>query len=156
MEYVINGASIECAAASIVSRKIERTGVQNNPKLGLCKKYKCSRNSEAKISKELSPKKALLNPSSLLDLHDKISGETISILTSFKKDLCAIKAPNTGRHKAQFTDVDGFTQAIIVVQFPNLSEIKDPNQLKALMPKMESLLPEKSTGYINLPQQKNS
>ena len=136
MEYVILGASIECAAADIISRKIQRTSIQNIPQVGVCKKYKCSRNSEAHITKELTPKVAIVNLKSKLSLNDSVSGETITVFINNIKDKGLDKAPYSARHKAQFGSTKDFTHAFVTVQFPNISEIIDKKQLEALKLKL--------------------
>ncbi len=121
MEYVFEGASIECNSALISTRKIIKTSILNIPAIGVCKKYKCSRNSDVTILKELNPKTALINKNSFLNIEDKIKAETIIVITTDKKDIILKKTPYTGRHKSQIGRTNNFTQGIISETFPNLN-----------------------------------
>lgn len=129
MEYVILDASIECNGAQITARKIVRQSILNIPNVGQCKKYKCSRNSEAKIIKELFPKEHIINERSALNLGDEIRADTITLFVNNIKDSTLEKAPNTGRHNSQHGSTECFTHAIITTPFPNLKKVNDIKQV---------------------------
>lgn len=130
MKYVYQGASIESDSANIVSRKILLSSFQNIPNVGNCKKYNCSRNSEATIVKELNPKLPLYKTTSHLDLNDMIEAENIVVFVNQTNQLKIGKIAKSGRHNAQEANTNGFTYAEITMQFPNFALLKDPKQIK--------------------------
>jgi hypothetical protein len=117
MKYVILNASIECKGADIVSRNIPNKPTWvNEPKLGLCKHYICTDKSQVTITKELKPKKAIIDDKSQLDLGDRISGNAILVVVAAKSDLEYEVHSKSGRHKAQFASTRHFTYAKILTQ----------------------------------------
>jgi len=130
MKYVYQGASIECDSAEIVSRKILLSSFQEVLNVGRCKKYNCSRNSEARITAELNPKEPLYSETSHLDLNDKLEAENIIVFVNQSNQLKIEKIDNSHRHNAQQANTSGYTYAEITMQFPNFPELKDPRQVK--------------------------
>ncbi|MEP7169126.1 MAG: hypothetical protein ABI855_07110 [Bacteroidota bacterium] len=130
MKFVYQGASIECESAEIISRKILLSSFQEIPNVGRCKKYNCTRNSEATITKELNPKAPLYSETSHLNLGDMLEAENIVVFVNQANNLKVIKIDNTHRHNAQQANTNSFTYAEITMQFPNFTELKDPKQVK--------------------------
>ncbi len=58
-KFVHINCAIECTSAEVISRDIRRSSILNIKNIGLCFAYKCGKNSEAKILKELNPKKSI-------------------------------------------------------------------------------------------------
>lgn len=118
-KYIIP-ASIECLKANLKFRKIVVYRPCHNEKLNKqTYRYKCERDSSAFITKELEPKIALINPSSLLDLNDGIRGKTIFVLTILPIGKPRVEK-GSGRHKAQYYETNDFTFAKIEKIFPSI------------------------------------
>ena len=107
--------------------------------IGKCRTYKCSRNSEATILKELNPKRAYCNHNSALDINDKLESEDIFLAVNTNKSIKVELLNHTGRHKAQTFTTEHFTFAKISKQFPNIAQLNpqktiqepiDPNLLQ--------------------------
>jgi|GEM_PF-2663451 len=137
MEFVFQGASIECDSAEIISRDIKASSFVNLPEIGNCQKYNCKRNSEAKILEELEPKRALYKPGSHLDKDDTLKSEDIVIYINSLKSVKKEVIPFSHRHKAQKTITKCFTYAEISLQFPNIQALKDPRQVPAIPDELE-------------------
>lgn len=128
MEYIYSGASIECNAAEIISRKVNFGSLIELKDIGRCRKYSCERNSESTILKELNPKNPLYKETSHLDHGDKLKGLCIVV---YVKKITQIKVElinNTGRHKAQKAYSNDYTFAEITEIFPTIKKLKDPVQ----------------------------
>jgi hypothetical protein len=134
MEYIIEGASLECLHAEVVSRDIKLSALVDVPEIGKCRKYNCKRNSKASILEELNPKKPIINLNSRLNIGDSIKAEEIVILLNNLRTLKIEVINLSGRHKAQKTETNCYTHAEITMQFPQIGEIKDENQFLALTP----------------------
>lgn len=130
MNYILNGASIECMDADLVSRKIVKSSIINIPGIGNCVKYICKRNSEAKILKALDKSFADKRENKLprIEVGDQISGEDIYLLVNKIRPLKIVVDNHTGRHKAQKSTTGCYTYAEISAQFHNINEIKDSRQ----------------------------
>ena len=123
---VYNGLSIECISAEIISRKIIFSSYKQIKNVGNCLMYKCSMNSEAKISKELNPKKALHNDNSYLNLNDKLEAENMSVYVNMKKRLVFGLINHSASHKAQTTTTSNYTYAVITRQIPCIPLLDPP------------------------------
>lgn len=122
-KYVHLNSAIECNSAEVISRDIKRSSFLKIKDIGLCFTYKCSRNSEAKILKELSPKTSIYCEESYLDLDDMIESENIFVIINKNKPYVPEKLNHSGRHKAQIFTLKEFTFARITKQIsgiPNL------------------------------------
>ena len=122
-KYVHLNSAIECDSAEIISRDIRRSSILNIRNIGLCFTYKCSKNSEAKILKELNPKNAIYCEESYLDLDDIIESENIYALINKKKPYIQEKLNHTGRHKAQTFTSKEFTFAQITRQISGIPDL---------------------------------
>jgi hypothetical protein len=120
MKQVYDNCSIECESAEIISRRITPSSFVEYKKLGKCLTYNCKQNSEAKISKEVVPKDAVINDNSMLDLESKIECENMHVVVVRVKPYKLNVINHTGRHKAQIMKTDVFTFAKITRQHQNI------------------------------------
>lgn len=119
MKLFQDNASIECLSASIISKKIIPSAYMVVNNVGKCFVYKCSRNSEAVILKELVPKEPKHNVNSALDLDDILEGENITVAIQTRRGPKISKlGAHTGRHNAQTCTSDYYTFAMITKQVP--------------------------------------
>jgi len=138
MKQVHYNSSIECLSADVISRKIMPSSYMEVKLIGKCRTYKCSRNSEAKILKELDPKKPYCNLNSALDLNDRIEAEDLFLAINSSKSVKITLVNHSGRHKAQNFVSEFYTFAKISKQFPNIAELKpqkiliEPIQVKVI------------------------
>lgn len=123
---VHDGSAIECQSAEIVARKIVVSSFMEIRNIGRCFTYKCSRNSEAVITKELNPKEARHNLNSNLNLDDKVEGENLFLAINDKRGLKITKSKHTGTHNAQFFSTKDYTYAEISRQIPNIPPLIPP------------------------------
>ncbi|WP_296687346.1 hypothetical protein [Flavobacterium sp.] len=138
MKHVHFNSSIECASAIIISRKITPSSYMVINKIGKCRTFKCSRNSEAVILKELDPKEAYHNIHSCLDLNDKLESEDIFLAINCKKSPKIELINHTGRHKAQACNTSEYTFAKVSKQFPNIADL-NPQKNIVLLENIELL-----------------
>ncbi len=104
--------------------------------VGKCFLYKCSRNSEAVIKKELSPKEAIYNQNSALDLDDILEAENISVAMKSKRAPKIFKVgAHSHRHNAQTCMSDNYTFAMITKQVPNNPFAIPPHEIIPVQPK---------------------
>lgn len=120
MKKVHNNSTIECSAAIIISRKISHSSFIEMPSIGRCFTYKCTRNSEATILKELTPKEPLYNENSHLNIDTKLECENMFVAVSQKKPYKFHKINHSGRHKAQTLNTNKYTYAKISQQLHNI------------------------------------
>lgn len=132
MKLVHNNHSIECNSAQIISRKIVPGAFLNLKSIGRVFSYKCSRNSEAVIKRELNPKVALYNKNSFLDLETKLECDRLYFLVKAKKPYDVGLKNHTHRHKAQEILTEDFTFARIDVQLQNIPLVKPPIEIKLI------------------------
>lgn len=128
MDCLYLGASIECDAAGISSRKITRESIQDLPSIGQCVMYSCEINSECKINKELDPKVPICKTTSHLDLGDKLKSQSIVVYVKGAGNLKVKVERTTGQHRGQTANSTTFTFSQITGLFPNL-RITDPKQV---------------------------
>jgi|SRR5690606_9429657 len=126
MKLVHNNHCIECRSAQIISRKIVPGSFLNLKSIGKVFTYKCSRNSEAIIRKELEPKVALYNKNSYLDLDTKLECDRLYFMVKAKRPYSQDLKNHTHRHKAQEILTDDFTYARIDVQLHNIPLLVPP------------------------------
>lgn len=126
MKQVHYNSSIECLAADIISKKILPSSYMVVNKIGKCRTFKCTRNSEAIITKELEPKTPIYNINSRLDLDDKLESEDIFLAINCKTSPKVGLINHTGRHKAQTCSTTDYTFAKISRQFPNIPVLVPP------------------------------
>lgn len=129
MKAVKQGDAIECQGARVISRDIKLSSLVNIPSIGKCRKYNCKRNSEATITDEIPDKENRVYQNAFVELGDIVSGENIVVYVNSLKSQKVDVINYTGRHKAQKTETSCFTYAEISVQFHNIRELNDPNQL---------------------------
>lgn len=120
MKLVFDNCSIECMSAGIISRKILPSSFIEYTNIGKCLTYKCSRNSEAVILKELDPKKAKINENSNLDINSKLECENLFVAVNKNKPYKLELINHTASHKAQEMVTDEFTFAKISKQIPSI------------------------------------
>jgi hypothetical protein len=130
MKYVVHGSSIECAQSEISSRDIKLSSLVDIPNVGKCRKYKCKRNSDAKILASLNPKKFIYKENSHLEINDSLSAEEIVIIINDLTTLDKTLINKSGQHKAQLMTTNCFTYGEITLQYHFLKSINDPNQFK--------------------------
>jgi len=124
--------SIECNAANVVARKIVKTALIEEEKIGICQKYKCSRNSSATVKKELNPLEFLKCNTSKLKLDDCLVAEDLFFFTKGYKKLRISLINESGRHKAQTTDTSSYTYAEITKPFEHIMKALHQRELLAL------------------------
>lgn len=129
MDYIYEGASIECFSAQIVTRDLKYSSMIEIPKLGFCKVYTCKRNSEAVIIKESDPKTAVYYKNPHLDKGDNIKSEEIVIYINTLKKIKIEVVNYTSRHKAQELITKYPTLGNITKVFTNIPLIIDPAQI---------------------------
>ncbi|MDR6302185.1 hypothetical protein [Mesonia maritima] len=129
---VHDNSSIECLAAEIISRKIVPSSFVNIEPIGRCFSYKCYRNSEATIIKELQPKEPVHNEFSLLDINTKLECEDLFVLVNKKKPYKYSKINHTGRHKAQTFKTKEYTFAKISKQIHCIPNAIPPIKVKLI------------------------
>ncbi|HLF53529.1 hypothetical protein [Flavobacterium sp.] len=132
MKLFQDNTSIECLAADIVSRKIQPSSYMAIRNVGKCFVYKCYRNSEAVITKELDPKEPKHNTHSSLELHDKVEGENLVVAIETKRAPKISLINHTGTHKAQACSTDNYTFAYISKQIPNMPQAVPPKVIEAV------------------------
>lgn len=132
MKEVFDNTTIECSSAEIISRKIVPSSFLNIPKIGKCFTYKCSRNSEAIIKKELKPKKAIYNENSLLCCNTKLECDKLFVAVNKNKPYKYEKINHTGRHKAQTFTTKEYTYAKITKQIHNIPSLIPPKEIKLI------------------------
>ncbi|WMI66715.1 hypothetical protein RBH94_06010 [Aestuariibaculum sp. YM273] len=126
---VFNNSTIECLSAEIISRKILPSSFLEIEHVGRCFTYKCSRNSEATVKKELDPKEPFYNEHSLLDLGSKLECENMFVAINKKKPYKYTKINHTGRHKAQTFTSKEYTFAKISKQLSNIPLCDPPKEI---------------------------
>lgn len=132
MKVVHQNYSIECLSAEIISRKIVPSSYISIDNVGKCFTYKCSRNSEAVIKKELSPKEALHNEYSLLSIDDKLECCDLFVAVNKNKPYSYTKINHSGRHKAQTFTTKEYTFAKISRQVQCIPDLIPPASFKLI------------------------
>jgi hypothetical protein len=117
-------ASIEAEKATAITRRFESLTPQKNKLLGLTFPFKFDRNSEISITKELSPKEAKIDKTSMLNKDDGLKGDAISgfTLKALKPDL--IHGSST--HKASLLLFNKFVYAKLYKSFAALEGKAQP------------------------------
>ena len=127
MKQVHYNSTIECISAEIISRKILPSSFIEIAPIGRCFTYKCTRNSQAKIRKELTPKKAIYNINSRLDIGDKLECENLFVAVNKNKPYTPDVINKSGRHKAQIFKTREYTMAKVTRQILNIPDL-DPKE----------------------------
>ena len=122
MKLVYDNSSIECFSAEIISRQILPSSFIEYENVGKCFTYKCKRNSEASILKELIPKTPKINQNSYLDIGTKVECENLFIAVCKLKPYKIDVINHSGRHKAQVIMTNEFTFAKISKQISNIPD----------------------------------
>lgn len=130
MKAVYDNSSIECLSAEIISRKILPSSFINIETIGRCFTYKCSRNSEALILKELDPKKPIHNEHSLLSINSKLECDDLFVVVNKSKPYKYSKINHSGRHKAQIFTTKEYTFAKISKQIHCIPQAIPPVEFK--------------------------
>jgi hypothetical protein len=133
MKIVYDNSSIECLSADVISRFILPSSFLEIKTIGKCLTYKCKRNSEATILKELDPKNAVVNSNSHLDLNVKLECENLYIAINKTKPYKYDLVNHSGRHKAQQMVTNEFTFAKISKQIPNIPQAIPPIQFLPIL-----------------------
>ena len=120
--YYLEGDSIECKAARINAKKIQIKGVFLLPQLGQQTRiqvviYKCYRDGDAEITKELNPKEAIIKKTSNLNLGDILSANQFMCFHEGKRGLTLDVVQYSGTHKTNQICTTSFTHAEIVKKF---------------------------------------
>jgi len=123
MKIVYDNCSIECSSAEVISRQIIPSSFVEFNKVGKCLTYKCKRNSEASILKELTPKEPIINKNSYLDINTKVECESLFVAVCKAKPYKIDVINHSGRHKAQYMKTDEFTFAKISKQLVNIPQL---------------------------------
>lgn len=132
MKLVHNNSTIECLSAKVISRKIMPGSFIDLPNIGKCFSYKCSRNSEAKILKELNPKEPIVNEFSALEIDDMLECENLYVAVTAKKPYKLDVINHSGRHKARTFESKEFTFAKVLLQHQNLKLLVPEKVIKYL------------------------
>lgn len=104
--------------------------------IGNCLVYKCSKNSEAVIKKELNPKEAIHNQNSALDLEDMLEAENITVAMQARRGPKISKVgAHSHRHNAQTCKSDNYTFAMITKQVPGNPFAIPPHEIILVEPK---------------------
>lgn len=96
--------------------------------IGKCLTYKCKRNSEATILKELDPKNAIVNSNSHLDLNIKLECENLFVAVNKNKPYKFDLINHSGRHKAQQMITGEYTFVKISKQIHSIPQAIPPIQ----------------------------
>ncbi len=127
MKNVHEKCSIECDAADVVSRQIMRNSFIEIKSIGKCTTYKCKRNSEAVITKELPhPPKPVHKFTSCVNRGDSLECEDMFLAVNSVKALKIAIRPYTSTHKAQITSTNSYTFAEISRQIPGIPMLTNP------------------------------
>jgi len=120
MENFLERDSIECYGAEVKSKKNQPSVPQNHPKIGKCIKYECTRDGQAEIKKELSPKEHKINPLAKLNLGDLIKCKSFYALVEGFKPKRIEKIKFSGQHNGNsFSTNSEYTYAEVTLAFPN-------------------------------------
>jgi hypothetical protein len=92
--------------------------------------YKCKRDGDATISKELDPKKALINDNSKLSLGDGISGNQFVFFHQGIRKLVPTVSQYSGSHKANYVTTKTFTSAEITQAYAHIQHAQTKKMLK--------------------------
>ena len=93
--------SIECKKAEITARKITAYPPEQNPILNkMVFPYKLQISAKAVILEELIPKKALLDPNSMLNVGDKVMGRTLECKSTgaIRPEIIHVSSKHRGSH----------------------------------------------------------
>ncbi|MBC7475274.1 MAG: hypothetical protein H7263_13365 [Candidatus Sericytochromatia bacterium] len=136
MKLFHDNSSIECLAAEIFSKRIAPSSYMMVNNIGRCFVYKCTRNSEAIITKELDPKTALHNQHSALNMNDFLEGENITVALDTRRSPKVSKVGGfTHRHGTQNCSTKCYTFAMITKQIPGNPFAIPPLKIEVLDPK---------------------
>lgn len=122
-------SSIECLSGFIKTRSINPLVPQKNnyPEIKsiILYRFKLDRNCEAHISKELDPKKAIVDTKSMLNVADGVKGDMISGFSTqaIKQDKAVIKK-GSSTHQAQYISISGFLYAKLEKSFGSIERMK--------------------------------
>ena len=128
-KFVHNSSSIECLSAQIISRDIVPSSFLNIKDIGKCFTYKCKKNSEAEILKELNPKRSIYCIESNLNIGDILECENLFVAINKNKPYTPTLINYTHRHKAQMFVSKEYTFAKISKQIGNIPLLNPPKQL---------------------------
>ncbi len=115
-------ASIECSECSLNFRKITPSLPKLNSILNkILYPHKCDRGCKAYITKELKPKKFIIDKNSMLNKNDGIRGKTISVQTD---NIIKSGSIGTGsaKHKSQSCLVKGYIYARLQIQYSTVPQ----------------------------------
>ncbi|QOW09920.1 hypothetical protein Q73A0000_05865 [Kaistella flava (ex Peng et al. 2021)] len=132
IKLVHNNSTIECLSAKVISRKIMPGSFIDLPNIGKCFSYKCSRNSEAKILKELTPRAAIVNEFSGLELDTILECENLYVAVTATKPYKLDVINHSGRHKARTFESKEFTFAKVILQHHNIKFLVPEKEIKYL------------------------
>ena len=119
-------------SANIITRKVERSALILIKDVGRCASWKCSRNSEASILKELNPKEPKYNKNSSLNLNDKVEAENLILYIQCMKNMSSKIKNHSSTHKAQNYITKEYTVARITKQIPNIPLLIPPAKVVAI------------------------
>lgn len=121
MVFYKEGDKIECQHSEIIAKQITSSVIQRHPKIGLLRKYKCKRDGSVVITKELEPKKALIDKYSNLNQGDKLnSNKFYFIVKNVKKVKLQKIGGHTARHSSQKINTKNYTFAEIEKPFTHI------------------------------------
>lgn len=113
MERINVGDSIESEGATLIARRLSAMPPCHDPALGKMVYNAAIRdNANATVRIELSPKEPIKSLTSLIDVGDKILGDTI-LCISVKRFPSPSAKPRTGRHKSQEIETRKYTYACV-------------------------------------------
>ncbi len=116
-------ASIEAEKANAKARRVKTGRPQKNSKLScLTFPFKLDLNTEVYIKKQLTPKKAIIDPSSLLNENDGLKGSIISGYSTKPFPSPSVKK-GSSTHKASFMEINKFVFARLEKSFKAIEDI---------------------------------
>lgn len=110
------GDSIEGKKVLIDTRKQLFKASIRHGKLGVLYKYKCSIRSESEVKVELSPKIAIFNRNSHLDVYDCLKASVIEVYSSKMLNF-GLSSNVTSTHGSQTCETRCYTYAEIFIPF---------------------------------------
>lgn len=130
MKQVMHNSTIECMGAKIIYRKAVPSAYVDYENIGRCYTWKCYRNSEAEIVRELNPRISLLHRRSMLQEGDRLECENMFVAINRQRPYPPALVNHSGRHKASTFETTVFTLAKITKMIVGIPYTEIDNSLK--------------------------
>lgn len=106
---------------AVNARKITPSTAQKHPDVGTCIRYKCDRDSLARIMEERVPKECIYDPEAHLNAGDQVRGKTILVYEASRRLLLREKLSGySGTHSNGYLETKNKTYAQLTEPFKNL------------------------------------